>query len=72
MLVDRQFNTKIGDFGFTQEMPMVISPTQTVVLKPAERLVKTLGYSAPEVDTCRHSIKSDVYSYGVVSHDTTS
>ena len=33
----------------------------------AVSLAKTLGYSAPEKDTGRHSPKSNVYSYGVVS-----
>ncbi len=29
--------------------------------------VKSAGYSAPELDSCRHSPKTDVYAYGVVS-----
>ena len=31
-----------------------------------ELLVKSAGYSAPELDACRHSPKTDVYAYGVV------
>ena len=65
VLVDSQFNTKIGDLGFTQEMPTMIS--KTVSLKTAKCMAKTIGYNAPEVDICRHSVKTDVYSYGVVS-----
>ena len=66
MLVDSHFNTKInGDFGFTQEMPKMIS--KTVSLKTAKCIAKIIGYNAPEVDICRHSVKTDVYSYGVVS-----
>ena len=50
--------------GFTQEMPMMIS--KTVSLKTAKCMAKTIGYNAPEVDICRHSVKTDVYSYGMV------
>ena len=64
-MVDNHFNTKIGDFGFTQEMPKMFS--KTVSLKTAKCMAKTMGYNAPEVDICRHSVKTDVYSYGVVS-----
>ena len=66
VLVDNQFNTKIGDFGFTQEMPMPLRITNTVALKTATCIVKTVRYKAPEVDVCRHSVKTDVYAYGVV------
>ena len=48
MLVDSHFNTKIGDFGFTQEMPKMVS--KTVSLKTAKCIAKTIGYNAPEVD----------------------
>lgn len=65
VLVDGQHNSKIGDFGFTQEMPIMLS--HTVALKTAKCVVKSLGYSAPELDAYRHSVKTDVYSYGVVS-----
>ena len=33
----------------------------------AVAVAKSLGYCPPELDTCRVSPKSDVYSYGVVS-----
>ena len=65
VLVDSHFNAKIGDFGFTQEMPC-IDPDSGVTLKTAKCVVKSLGYTAPEIDACRHSVKTDVYSYGVV------
>ena len=54
---------KIGDFGFSRKVPNM-PPGYTLVT--AVMTVKSLGYSAPELDVCRHSPKSDVYSYGVV------
>ena len=63
-MVDGNFNAKIGDFGFTQEMPYTV--TGSVTLKTAKCIAKTLGYAAPEIDTCHHSVKTDVYSYGIV------
>ena len=30
-------------------------------------VAKSLGYSAPELDTCHVSHKSDVYAYGMLS-----
>ena len=54
---------KIGDFGFTQEGKIVEGRTMVTALS----LAKSLGYCAPEKDTGRHSPKSDMYSYGVVS-----
>ncbi len=66
VLLDAHFNAKIGDFGFTIEMPKSLS--DSVTLKTAACIAKTLGYAAPEIDTCRHSLKSDVYSYGVVQY----
>ena len=65
VLVDGQFNSKLGDFGFTKEMPIALS--DSITLKTAESIAKTAGYAAPEIDICRHSVKTDVYSYGVVS-----
>ena len=64
MLLDGHFTAKIGDFGFTQELPKMTS--KTVSFKTAKCIAKTVGYNAPEVDICRHSVKTDVYSYGVV------
>ncbi len=40
--MDGHFNTKIGDFGFTQEMPKMIS--ESVTLKTAIGIAVTLGY----------------------------
>ena len=56
---------------FRRRLAISNSPEGKVVegrtLVTVVSLAKTLGYSAPEKDTGRHSPKSDVYSYGVVS-----
>ena len=64
MLIDRHLTAKLGDFGFSQEFAQVIGGRSFVT---AAVVAKSLGYSPPEMDTCRVSPKSDVYSYGVVS-----
>lgn len=64
VLLDRNLTAKIGDFGFTQELPSSVHGHTMVT---ASALAKSLGYCPPEMDTCHHSPKSDVYSYGVVS-----
>lgn len=33
-------------------------------------VVKTLGYNAPELDTCHQSNKTDMYAYGEASWST--
>ena len=46
-------------------MPAAVS--ESITLKTTHGIAKTAGYSAPEVDLSKHSLKTDVYSYGVVS-----
>ena len=57
---------KLGDFGFARQMPLH-RPNPDVTLVSAAFVAKSAGYAAPELDTARHSPKSDMYSYGVVS-----
>ena len=66
VLIDRYFTAKLGDFGFTQELPLSTSGHTMVT---AVAVAKSLGYCPPEHDTCHISPKSDVYSYGIVSHN---
>ena len=54
---------KLGDFGFSQELPELVKGRTMAVV------AKSLGYSPPEMDSCRLSPKSDVYSYGIVSSE---
>lgn len=63
VLLDRHLTAKLGDFGFSQEFPQVVAGRSFIT---AAVVAKSLGYSPPEMDTCRVSPKSDVYSYGVV------
>lgn len=62
--MDRNLTAKIG---FTQELPSSVHGHTMVT---ASALAKSLGYCPPEMDTCHHSPKSDVYSYGVVVLET--
>ncbi len=65
VLLDKNFNAKLGDFGLAREMPHIVEGLYSMVTAPYA--FRSLGYSAPELDTCQHSPKTDVYSYGIVS-----
>ncbi|PIN26213.1 Serine/threonine protein kinase [Handroanthus impetiginosus] len=61
VMLDSDFNVKLGDFGLARLMDHELGPQTTGV-------VGTLGYLAPEyVSTGRASKESDVYSFGVVA-----
>ena len=64
MLIDSNYTAKLGDFGFSLEMPN-IKTGKTVVTSPF--VAFTQGYCAPEVTEGHCSPKSDVYSHGIVS-----
>lgn len=64
VLLDRHLTAKIGDFGFSQELPQ---PVQGRTMMTTEVVAKSLGYSPPEYDSGHISPKSDVYCYGIVS-----
>ena len=63
ILLDRCFNAKLGDFGFSVELPRVVEDR---TLLKARTFVRTGGYYPPELSEELYSPKSDVYSYGVV------
>jgi len=54
---------KLGDFGFSQEFVNVVGDRSIIT---ATIVAKMVGYSAPEMDMCHISPKTDTYSYGVV------
>jgi len=54
---------KLGDFGFSQEFVNVVGDRSIIT---ATIVAKIVGYSAPEMDMCHISPKTDMYSYGVV------
>ncbi|KAI3435128.1 Rhamnogalacturonan endolyase [Psidium guajava] len=61
VMLDSNFNVKLGDFGLARLMDHELGPQTT-------GLAGTLGYLAPEyVSTGRASKESDVYSFGVVT-----
>ncbi|XP_060674801.1 L-type lectin-domain containing receptor kinase IX.1-like [Ziziphus jujuba] len=65
VMLDANFNVKLGDFGLARLMDHELAPKTT-------GLAGTLGYMAPEyISTGRASKESDVYSFGVVALEIT-
>ncbi|KDP41161.1 hypothetical protein JCGZ_03655 [Jatropha curcas] len=61
VMLDSNFNVKLGDFGLARLMDHELGPQTT-------GLAGTLGYLAPEyMLTRRASKESDVYSFGIVA-----
>lgn len=61
IMLDSNFNAKLGDFGLARLMDHELGPQTT-------GLAGTLGYLAPEyISTGRASKESDVYSFGIVA-----
>ena len=67
ILLDAALTPKVADFGFVTPMPVNVGGTAIVTAAGAMTLAGSRGYLAPEFTEGRHGIKSDVYSYGVVS-----
>lgn len=67
VLIDSNYCAKLGDFGFSLEMPS-IECGRTVVTSPF--VAFTQGYCPPEITDGHYSPKSDVYSYGIVMLET--
>ena len=63
ILLEHHLTAKLGDFGFTQEIPRLTEGRSVITVAI---VAKSLGYSPPEMDTAHVSCKSDMYCYGVV------
>ncbi|XP_073298911.1 probable serine/threonine-protein kinase PBL19 [Primulina huaijiensis] len=64
VLLDEEFNAKLSDFGLAREGPT--GDRSHVSTAP----IGTRGYAAPEyIETGRLTIKSDVWSFGVVVYE---
>ncbi|KAH7365551.1 hypothetical protein KP509_18G034500 [Ceratopteris richardii] len=60
VMLDENFNAKLGDFGLARQIKQGLEGHTTV-------FAGTLGYMAPETfGTGRATTKSDVYSFGIV------
>ena len=71
ILLDATLTLRIADFGFVIPMPLNVGCTAIVTAAGAMMLAGSRGYLAPEFNDGKHGIKSDVYSYGVVSYSYT-
>ncbi|KAI3961305.1 hypothetical protein MKX01_007019 [Papaver californicum] len=60
VMLDSNFNAKLGDFGLARLVDHDISSQITV-------LAGTIGYLTPECATGKSSKESDVYSFGIVA-----
>ena len=66
ILIDESYHGKLGDFGFSIEVPK-LSSGRTVFT--AACIARTEGYYPSEITAGKYSDRSDVYSFGVVSHN---
>ncbi|KAG2311073.1 hypothetical protein Bca52824_022630 [Brassica carinata] len=58
VMLDAEFNGRLGDFGMSRLYDRGADPTTTAA-------VGTIGYMAPELTTMGHSTGTDVYAFGV-------
>lgn len=64
ILLDQHFAAKVADFGLAHATP---APTSNYELQISTDVRGTPGYLDPEYVTTRHlTVKSDIYSYGVL------
>ena len=64
ILLDENLRAKLGDFGFSQEISHMVAGRSVITVPMVSR---SAGYTAPETDLAHVSVKTDMYSYGVVS-----
>ena len=67
ILLDENYNAKVSDFGFCVQLDTSSDKTIFTAI-PGEGMPGTRGYIAPECCDGKFSMKSDVYSYGIVRY----
>lgn len=67
ILIDIYGNGRIGDFGFSLELPEIVEGRSMFT---AQAFARTEGYYPSELSAGYFSTKSDVYCYGVVVLET--
>ena len=71
VLLDANLVAKLSDFGFAMQLPQQVGSTQLITAVVGGTLAGTRGYLAPEYIEGKHGVKSDIYSYGLVSKNWT-
>ena len=64
ILLDHKLTAKISDFGFSIQLPQSLG--SKTLITSADGLPGTDRYRPPEYCDRKHSVLSDIYSFGVV------
>lgn len=65
ILLDEHLGAKLADFGFSFQMPEKVG--NVTLISAVHGLPGTNGYRPPEFSDSNFSVRSDCYSFGVVS-----
>ena len=65
ILLDEHLGAKLADFGFSFQMPEKVG--NVTLISAVHGLPGTNGYRPPEFSDSNFSVRSDMYSFGVVS-----
>ena len=64
-MLDEHLTAKLADFGFSIQMPETVG--NVTLINARDGLPGTNGYRPPEFSDGNYSVRSDIYSLGVVS-----
>lgn len=62
--MDEHLTAKLADFGFSIQMPEAVG--NVTLINSKDGLPGTNGYRPPEFSDSNFSVRSDIYSFGVV------
>ncbi len=71
ILLDENMSGKVADFGIVTALPTTVGSTTLFTAAATVALAGTRGYMPPEFADGKRGVRSDVYSYGVVSFRST-
>ena len=64
ILLDEYLTAKLADFGFSIQIPETVG--NVTLINAKDGLPGTNGYRPPEFSDSNYSVRSDIYSLGVV------